>query len=282
MERPTETRHRTRTARARHLCALLVGLSCIAVSSRAHATDEEGWDGAFVPFLAFLGAIPGAVPYVALFSPKAPGYGTLGLDIGAGQRATAFAIDLDLGGYPRLDSRFGFVGRSHVDAFGKAGLMAPRLDALGLVSAIGDARGPLVLEGIGGLTVAPHWLWKSRVDSTVYAGVGPTAGARIRAVAERPRFDADLEVLYAPLFGRPLSQRLHHVSATSALGFSPGGGYWDAFTFELRGRLEWAWGGAGVEGGRRDASLVGGVRFHLGRLDGVAAHMAPGAAKRPR
>ncbi|HVK67758.1 MAG TPA: hypothetical protein VM694_25035 [Polyangium sp.] len=253
---------------------MLVGLSCVAVSSRAHATDEEGWNGAIVPFLAFLGAIPGAVPYVAMFSTKDPGYGTLGLDMGAGQRATAFALSVDFGGYPRQDSRFGFMGRSHFDAFGKSGLMGLRLDALALVTVVGNARGPLVLEGIGGLTVAPHWLWKSALDSTVYAGVGPAAGMRIRAVAERPRLDADLELLYTPLFGEPLSERLHHASATGALGFSPGGGVWDAFTFELRGRVEWAWGGAGMEGGRPDASVVGGMRFHLGRVNKAAASRA--------
>ncbi|WP_281328456.1 hypothetical protein [Polyangium sp. 6x1] len=203
-----------------------------------------------------------------MFSPEDPGYGTLGMDMGAGQRVTAFNVSVDFGGYPRQDSRFGFMGRSYFDAAGKAGLMRLRLDALALVTVVGNARGPLVLEGIGGLTVAPHWLWKSTFDSTVYAEVGPTAGIRIRAVAERPRLDADLELLYTPLFGKPLSERLHHASATGALGFSPGGGFWDAMTFELRGRVEWAWGGADVEGGRPDASLVGGIRFHLGRLGG--------------
>jgi hypothetical protein len=253
-------------APVRRLCALLVGLSCVAASSRAHATDEEGWNGVFPPLLAFLGAIPGAVPYLALLSLKDPGYATLGFDMGAGQRATAFAVSADFGGYPRQGSRFGFLGRSHVDAFGKSGLMGLRFDAMALATVVGNARGPLVLEGIGGLTVAPHWLSAPTLSSTPYAGVGPAAGVRIRAVTDRPRFDAELELLYTPLFGEPLNERLHHVSATSALDFSPGGGIWDVFTFELRGRVEWAWGGDTVGGGRPNASLVGGMRFHLGRV----------------
>lgn len=253
------------TALVRRLCALLVGLSCVAAPSRAHATNEEGWNGAIPPLLVFLGVIPGVIPYLAMVSSKQePGYTTLGMGMGAGQRVTAFAVGMDVGGYPRGDSRFGFMGRSYADAFGKSGLMGFRFDALALVAAVGDTRGPLVLEGIGGLTVAPHWLWSPGVDSTPYVGVGPAAGVRIRAAAARPRFDAGLELLYTPLFGRPLSERLHHASATSALGFSPGGGAWDVLTFELRGRVEWAWGGAGVEGGRPDANLVVGVRVSTG------------------
>jgi hypothetical protein len=277
-ERTPETRHRMQTASVRRLCALLVGFSCVAISSRAHATDEEGWDGALIPLLALAGAVPGAVPFMAMLSTKDFGYGTLGIDMGAGQRATAFAISVDVGGYPRQGSRFGFMGRSHFDTFGKSDLMGLRLDALVLVAASGNVRDPLVVEGIGGLTVAPHWLWKSALDSTIYAGVGPCAGVRVRASAERPRFDADLELLYTPLFGEPLSERLHHASALSALGFSPGGGGWDAVTFELRGRVEWAWGGADVEGGRPDASLVGGVRLQVGRLKSPPAPAPPARA----
>src|SRR4051812_47164698 len=110
--------HRTQTAPIRRLCALLVALSCVAASSRAQATDEEGWDGAYVPFLALLGVLPGVIPYLALVSFKNPGYTAMGYNLGAGQRASAFAVGADLGGYPRLDSRVGFMGRSHFDAFG--------------------------------------------------------------------------------------------------------------------------------------------------------------------
>ena len=81
----------------------------------------------------------------------------------------------------------------------------------------------------------------------------------------------NLELLYTPFFGRPLSERLHHASATGALGFSPGGKFWDALTFELRGRVEWAWSVADARGGRPDASLVVGMRFHLGRLAATEA-----------
>jgi hypothetical protein len=166
------------------------------------------------------------------------------------------------------------MGRSHFDAFGKSGLMALRLDALALATVVGDARGPLVLEGIGGLTVVPHWLTKS-THASVGAGVGPTAGVRVRAVTLLPRVDTELELLYRPVFGAPLSERLHHGSATSAIGFSPGGGFWDVLTFELRGRVEWVWGGAGVEGGRPDASLVVGMRLSSGAAQ--RAHEAKAA-----
>ncbi|APR87874.1 hypothetical protein A7982_13223 [Minicystis rosea] len=163
-------------------------MSTVALSSRASAAPtEEGWQGAFIPMIAFLGAVPGILPALLLISSKAPGVGTIGLDFGAGQRATSFAMGLDMGAYPDGRLPFGFIGRSHLDVGGRAHASAIRLDALVLLAMAGNIRGPLVLEGIGGLTVTPRWESKGYLGLGWYAAIGPTIGTRIRSIAMPPR-----------------------------------------------------------------------------------------------
>ncbi|APR74683.1 Hypothetical protein A7982_00029 [Minicystis rosea] len=175
-------------------------------------------------------------------------------------------MDLDAGGYPRQSLPVGFIGRSHLDSGSRAGLATIRLDTLALLAIAGNVRGPLVLEGIGGLTFVPRWMSNAYKTVDRFAAVGPSTGLRVRAIAPRPWIGTELELLYTPLFGRPVSGRLHHVGATSALTFSPLAEKWRPVSFELRGHLEWAW-SSDVVGGRPDASLLAGVRIRYGSTE---------------
>lgn len=125
---------------------------------------------------AFLGTVPGIVPFVALLGRETPGYATLGMDLGAGPRATSFAMDLDMGSYPRRSLPVGFIGRSHLDGGGKAGVATIRIDTLALVALAGNAmQGPWRALSFA-LRGHLEWAWSvdvegGRPDASLLAGV---------------------------------------------------------------------------------------------------------------
>ncbi|APR77742.1 Hypothetical protein A7982_03089 [Minicystis rosea] len=236
-------------------------MSCFALSSRAHAAHEG--EQLLMLLVSCVGILPGAAPFLGAASSKDPGFGIFGADIGIGQRGTSATFDLDWGGYPRGRWPVGFLGRTHTDVGGKkAGLAAIRIDTLALLAVAGDFRGPLVLEGIGGLTTMP----RITKDNGWYGAIGPTIGARVRASAPHRWVGAEVELMYTPLFGNPLSGRLHHVSGTSAFTISrfPGRNEFPNLSIELRGHVGWAW-STHVDGGRPDASLLIGLRYQYDR-----------------
>ena len=177
------------------------------------------------------------------------------------------AMDVDVGGYPSAASPLGWLGRTRMDMGGRPftgdGHIALRVDGLALLQVAGEARGPLSLDALLGLSMWPR-LVTAPGDTDGFFAYGAVAGARLRAWSPSPRLAAELELTYAPLLGSPRSGRLHHVEAASTLTWFPWGTSPIAPGFELLFRRGLAWGG-GPDGSSTGTAILGGVRFELAK-----------------
>ena len=262
---------RARNLRARLACG---GLALLVVSApRASFAAEEGAGGFALAFGFAAGTAVASLPYILLRDSANPGPGTFGFALGAGRRADAFAMSFDDGGPFRRGEPLGFTarGRTDIDAKNRDSVgVAARFDALLTYSIAGRAGEPLVLDALFGGTVWPR-LRNDPGETRVFAAVGPTLGTRLHVASREPSFYGEVELSYVPLFGRPPTERRHHVDLTTAVGYAPWPLASGAPAFELRVKRETGLGPSTTEPSSPTTAYAGtvvlvGVRLRIERM----------------